>query len=59
VLPTTDDAYDMAESMPFDLAVRQADEMIGLEVAVSNTDGHELFSVPVKTSYLAAMPMTA
>jgi hypothetical protein len=57
VLQTADEAYDTAESMAFDLAVRQADEIIGLEVTVSDADGCKLFSVPVKASYLAAMPM--
>ena len=59
VLPTVDEAYDTAELMAFDLAVRQADEMIGFEVTVSNVDGRKLFSVPIKASYLAAMPMAA
>jgi hypothetical protein len=59
VLPTFDEAYAAAELMAFDLAVKQADEMIGWKVAVSNPDGRKLFSIPVKASYLSAMPMAA
>jgi hypothetical protein len=59
VLLTTNEAYDRAETMAFDLAVRHADEPIGGEVTVSNADGCKLFSVPVKACYLSPMPMTA
>ena len=59
VLPTFDEACEAAELMAFDLAVKRADEMIGYKVTVSNPDGLKLFSVPVKASYLSAMPMAA
>jgi hypothetical protein len=56
MLPTAEEAYDAAEMMAFDLAVKRAEEMVGFEVAVSNADGHRVFSIPVKESYLTAMP---
>ena len=59
MLPTFDEACEAAELMAFDLAVKRADEMIGYKVTVSNPDGLKLFSVPVKASYLSAMPMAA
>jgi len=56
MLLTAAEAYDAAEMMAFDLTVKRADEMVGYEVAVSNADGRKLFSIPVKESYLTAMP---
>jgi hypothetical protein len=56
MLLTTEEAYDAAEMMAFDLTVKRADEMVGYAVAVSNADGRKLFSIPVKESYLTAMP---
>ena len=48
MLPTAEGAYDAAEMMAFDLAVKRADEMVGFEVAVSKADGRRVFSIPVK-----------
>ena len=59
MLPTAEQAYDAAELMAFDLAVKRADEMIGSEVTVSNADVRKLLSIPVKETYLTAMPMAA
>jgi hypothetical protein len=54
ILPTPESAYDAAELMAFDLAVKQEDATIGWAVKVSNVEGHKLFSIPVQESYLAA-----
>jgi hypothetical protein len=54
VLRTTDEAYNAAELMALDLAVKQGDEVIGSKVTVSDTYGRKLFSIPVKESYLSA-----
>jgi hypothetical protein len=54
ILPTLETAYDAAELIAFDLVVKQEDETIGWTVNVSNVHGHKLFSVPVRSSYLAA-----
>jgi hypothetical protein len=54
VLRTTDEAYNTAELMALDLAVKQGDDVIGSKVTVSDTYGRKLFSIPVKESYLSA-----
>jgi hypothetical protein len=56
MLLTAEEAYDAAEMMAFDLAVKLTDEVVGHEVAVSDADGRKLFSILVKESYLTAMP---
>jgi hypothetical protein len=56
MLLTAEEAYDAAEMMAFDLAVKLTDEVVGREVAVSDADGRKLFSILVKESYLTAMP---
>jgi hypothetical protein len=56
MLPTMEEAYEAAEMMAFDVAVKRADEMIGSDVKVSTADGHKLFSIPVQESYVTAMP---
>jgi hypothetical protein len=58
-LETADEAYNAAELMALDLAVKHGDEVIGSKVTVSNTYGRKLFSIPVKESYLAAAPIAA
>jgi hypothetical protein len=57
-LRTADEAYNVAELMALDLAVKQGDEVIGSKVTVSNTYGRKLFSIPVKESYLSASSAT-
>jgi hypothetical protein len=57
VLPTANEAYDTAQSMAFDLAVKQGDEMVRCKVAVSNSDGHSFCQYQSKLRILAAMPM--
>jgi hypothetical protein len=47
-------AYDAAQLMAMDLAVRNENEEAGLVVNVCGADGSRLFSVPVQASYLAA-----
>jgi hypothetical protein len=47
-------AYDFAELMALDVGVLQEDEAIGWSVNVSSIEGRTLFSIPVRTSYLAA-----
>lgn len=54
-LPTTEEAYEAAEMIAFDLAV-STDESAGSEVAISDIHGRKLFSIPVKESYLTALP---
>jgi Domain of unknown function (DUF6894) len=56
MLPTAEEAYDAAEMMAFDLAVKRSDEMAGFAVSVSNADGRKLFAIPIKESSLTAMP---
>jgi hypothetical protein len=53
-LRTAGEAYNAAELMALDLAVKQGDEVIGSKVTVSDTYGRKLFSIPVKESYLSA-----
>ena len=59
MLRTTDEAYSAAELMALDLAVKQGDEVIGSKVTVSDMYGRKLFSIPIKESYLAAVPIAA
>jgi hypothetical protein len=47
VLPTFDEAYEAAELMAFDLVVKQADEMIGCKVTVSNPAGRKLAAMRI------------
>jgi hypothetical protein len=54
ILPTPEKAYDAAELMAFDLAVKREDDTIGWTVNVSSAEGRKLFSIPVLASYLAA-----
>ncbi len=54
ILPTLDKAYDEAELLALDIAVKRADDTIGLAVNVSSVGGHKLFTIPVRASYLAA-----
>jgi hypothetical protein len=54
ILPTPESAYDTAELMAFDLAVKSESETIGWAVSVSSDEGQKLFSIPVQASYLAA-----
>jgi hypothetical protein len=53
-LRTADEAYNAAELMAFDLAVSQAENVVGTSVIVFDAQGRQLFSVPVKQSYLSA-----
>jgi hypothetical protein len=56
ILRTADEAYSVAEIMALDLAVKRSDEVIGAKVTVS--DAYErLFSIPIKESYLSALPV--
>jgi hypothetical protein len=48
LLPTPEKAYDVAELMAFDLAVKREDETIGWAVNVSSAEGRRLFSIPVQ-----------
>jgi len=57
-LPTADEAYNVAELMALDLAVKQGDGVIGSTVTVSNTYGRKLFSIQVKESYLSGSSAT-
>lgn len=52
-LQTDNEAYDVAEMLAFDLAVKNADEGIGFKVTVSDVHGRKLFSVPIKHSYVS------
>jgi hypothetical protein len=57
-LPTADEAYNVAELMALDLAVKQGDGVIGSTVTVSNTYGRKLFSIQVNESYLSGSSAT-
>ena len=57
-LPTADEAYNVAELMALDLAVKQGDGVIGSTVTVSNPYGRKLFSIQVKESYLSGSSAT-
>jgi hypothetical protein len=59
MLWTTDEAYNAAELIALDLAVRRTDEVIGSNVTVSDVHGRRLFSIPIKQSYLSATPVAA
>lgn len=54
ILPTPDRAYDLAELIAFDLAVKRGDDAPSWAVNVSDVEGRKLFSIPVEASYLAA-----
>jgi len=56
MLPTAEEAYDAAEMIALDLAVKRADELLESEVTVSDIHGRKHFSIPVKESYLTALP---
>ena len=55
VLPTPQVAYDAAELMAYDLAVKRGEDTIGWAVNVRSIEGRKLFSIPVQPSYLAAV----
>jgi len=59
MLRTADEAHSAAELMALDLAVEQTDELTVSEVTVSDAHGRKLFSIPIKESYLSAMPIAA
>jgi hypothetical protein len=54
ILAAPERAYDLAELMALDVGVRREDETLGWAVNVSGIEGRTLFSIPVRTSYLAA-----
>jgi hypothetical protein len=47
ILPTIEKAYDEAELLAFDIAVKEAEDTIGLAVRVSTPEGRKLFTIPV------------
>jgi hypothetical protein len=54
ILAAPEIAYDFAELMALDLGGGREEETIGWAVNVSSIEGRTLFSIPVRTSYLAA-----
>lgn len=54
ILAAPEIAYNFAELMALDLGVVREDETLGWAVNVSSIEGRTLFSIPVRTSYLAA-----
>ena len=54
ILAAPERAYELAELMALDLAVVREDETLGWAGNVSSIEGRTLFSIPVRTSYLAA-----
>ncbi len=52
--PTPENAYQLAELIALDCSVREQDEWVGCTINVRSPEGHELFSIPVQSSYLAA-----
>jgi len=59
MLRTPDEAHSAAELMALDLAVKQTDEVTVSEVTVSDAHGRKFFSIPIKETYLSAMPIAA
>ena len=55
LLPTIEKAYYEAEPLAFDIAVKEANDTIGLSVRVSTPEGRKLFTIPVHASYLASV----
>jgi hypothetical protein len=53
-LPSPESAYDLAELIAVDLAVEEQEPWCGWAVKVRNTQGREVFSVPVQPGCLAA-----
>jgi hypothetical protein len=54
ILAAPEIAYNFAELMALDLGVVREDETLGWAVNVSSIEGRTHFSIPVRTSYLAA-----
>jgi hypothetical protein len=54
ILHTADEAYNAAELLALDLAVAQVEEAIGSRVTVSDAYGRQLFTIPIRQSYLSA-----
>jgi hypothetical protein len=59
MLRTADEAHSAAELMALDLAVKQTDEVTVSEVTESDAHGRKFFSIPIKETYLSAMPIAA
>lgn len=54
VLPTLEKAFHLAELIALDRSIEEEGEWLGCNVKVRSAEGHELFSVPVRSSALAA-----
>jgi hypothetical protein len=54
VLPSPENAHQLAELIAVDLAVDEQEPWHGWTVKVRNVQGHEMFCVPVRPSCLAA-----
>jgi hypothetical protein len=52
--PTPEKLYQLAELIALDCSIEEEDEWCGCTVNVCSAEGHELFSIPVKSSCLAA-----
>lgn len=54
VFPTREKAYQLAELIALDIAVKDEDRSAGFTINVRKADGCDLFSVPVQSSCIAA-----
>jgi len=54
VFPTPESAYRLAELIALDCSIGEEDEWAGCSINVRSVEGHELFSIPVQSCWLAA-----
>jgi hypothetical protein len=53
-LPTPEKACQLAELIALDCSIEEDDGWTGCTVYVRSAEGHELFSIPVESSWLSA-----
>ncbi len=51
---TPENAYELAQLIAIDCTMDPEDEWVGCSVVVRGVEGHEFFSIPLQSSYLAA-----
>jgi len=53
-LKTAEGAFQLAELIALDYAVKGEDEWVGCSINVRDAEGQKLFSVPIQSSFLVA-----
>jgi len=54
IFPTPENAYRLAELIALDCSIEEEDEWAGCSISVRSAEGHQFFSIPVQSCWLAA-----